>query len=237
MRLFQGDYGRETAYSDDPVAVARRWEGLGAPRLHVVDLDGARKGQPLNNQLLASICRAVVVPVEVSGGIRTIDAIDRAFGYGASRVQLGSVAVSDPAMVARAVERYPGAIVVSIDARDGRVYTDGWRRESGESAFDLARRMVDLGVPRLMVTDISRDGAMAGPNVEAIGRFVEELPVPIVASGGVTSVEHLVALRDAGCEGAIVGRALYEGALDLAAAIEALARTTATQPRPPATSF
>ena len=125
--------------------------------------------------------------------------------------------------MARAVERYPAAIVVSIDARDGRVYTDGWRRESKESALDLARRMVALGVPRLMVTDINRDGAMQGPDVEGIARFVEALPVPVVASGGVTTVAQLVALRDAGCEGAIVGRALYEGVLDLTVALEAVA--------------
>ncbi|GAB4324833.1 MAG: hypothetical protein Kow0010_06930 [Dehalococcoidia bacterium] len=172
---------------------------------------------------MSQICRAVGIPVEVSGGIRTGEAIEAAFAYGASRVQLGSVAVSDPELVARAVERFPASIVVSIDARDGRVYTDGWRRETRESALDLAHRMVGLGVPRLMVTDISRDGAMEGPDVEGIARFVKAVPVPVIASGGVTTVAQLIALRDAGCEGTIVGRALYEGVLDLTIALEAVA--------------
>lgn len=189
----------------------------------MVDLDGAREAQPVNSHVLSQICNAVTIPVEVSGGIRNLDAIGQAFAYGAARVQLGSLAVSEPGVIARAVQLHPGAIVVSIDARDGKVYTDGWRARSTVSALDLARRMVHLGVPRLMVTDISRDGAMEGPNVEGIARFVDVLPVPIVASGGVTTVDHLAALRDAGCEAAIVGRALYEGILDLPTALEAIA--------------
>lgn len=223
VRLLHGDYDQETVYSDDPAGVAQHWEMLGAPRLHVVDLDGAKDGHPVNTQRMSQICRSVAIPVEVSGGIRTLAAIDEAFAYGANRVQLGSVAVAAPELVARAVERYPDGIVVAIDARDGRVYTDGWRRASDESPLSLARRMVALGVPRLMVTNISRDGAMEGPDVDGIAAFVDALPVPVVASGGVTTVAHLLALRDAGCEGAIVGRALYEGVLDLRAALEALA--------------
>ncbi|MGH2608629.1 MAG: HisA/HisF-related TIM barrel protein, partial [Tepidiformaceae bacterium] len=127
VRLFQGDYDRETRYSDDPVAVARRWESLGAPRLHVVDLDGAKDGSPANQQIIRDICASVAIPVEVSGGIRDLDGIEAAFAFGAERVQLGSAAIRDPELVARACLRYPAQMCVSIDARDGEVFTDGWR--------------------------------------------------------------------------------------------------------------
>lgn len=222
VRLLQGDYARETAYSDDPVAVARRWQSLGAPRLHLVDLDGAREGAPVNGVIMAAICAALEIDVEVSGGIRSLAAVDAAFAYGAGRVQLGSAAVRDPELVRAACAAHPGGIVVSIDARNGEVMTDGWREGSGVAAFDLAQRMVALGVPRVMFTDIARDGALSGPNIEALAALVRELPVPVVASGGVVTVEHLRALATAGCEGAVVGKALYEGAIDLRAAIEAL---------------
>lgn len=222
VRLFQGDYAKETRYSDDPADVARQWQEQGAQRIHLVDLDGAREGRPVNVEQVAAICQAVDIPVELSGGLRTLEDIDAAFALGAGRVQLGSIAVKNPSLVAQAVERYPDAIVVSIDARGGEVMTQGWIEGSGRKALDFAREMVGVGVPRLMVTDIGRDGAMSGPNVEFLREFVTALPVPIVASGGVTSVDHLRELAAAGCEGAIVGRALYEGALSLPEAIAAV---------------
>lgn len=223
VRLFQGDYDRETRYSTEPGAVAIKWEELGAPRIHVVDLDGAKAGQPVNTREIEAICDAVRIPVEVSGGLRTLDDIDAAFARGAGRVQLGSIAVKDPGLVAQAVKRYPGAIVVSIDARGGEVMTGGWLDSSGRQALDFAREMAALGVPRLMVTDIGRDGAMSGPNVDFLREFVAALDVPVVASGGVTHVDHLRQVADVGCEGAIIGRALYEGVLDLREALEAVA--------------
>jgi phosphoribosylformimino-5-aminoimidazole carboxamide ribotide isomerase len=221
VRLFQGDYDRETRYSDNPVDVARRWQELGAPRIHVVDLDGAREGKPVNVAEVEAICRAVSVPIEVSGGLRTIEDIEAAFERGAARVQLGSIAVKDPALVETAATRFPGALVVSIDARGGEVMTQGWLEGSGRDALDFAREMVDRGVPRVMVTDIGRDGAMGGPNVEFLAEFVAALPIPVVASGGVTAVEHIRQLAAAGCEGAIIGRALYEGVITLPEAIAA----------------
>ncbi len=220
MRLFQGDYARETQYSDDPVATALRWQSLGAPRLHVVDLDGARDGHPVNHETMAAICAGVSIPVEVSGGIRDVETIEAAFAYGATRVQLGSAAVRDPGLVRNAVLSHPADIVVSIDGRDGEVRTDGWIHGSGITVQALARQMADLGVPRLMVTDIGRDSTLTEPNFELLAELVASLPVPIVASGGVGHVEHLRRLADIGCEGAIVGKALYEGTVDL---IEALA--------------
>ena len=219
MRLFQGDYARETRYSDDPVATAQRWESLGAPRLHVVDLDGARAGSPANQGVMEAICRAVAVPVEVSGGIRDLGAIEAAFAYGASRVQLGSAAVRDPGLVARAVERFAGEIVVSIDCRDGEVRTDGWEQGSGITVHELAARMVAAGVQRIMVTDIGRDSTLTEPNFDLLAGLVRELPIAVVASGGVARVEDIVKLAAIGCEGVIVGKALYEGTVDLVEAL------------------
>jgi phosphoribosylformimino-5-aminoimidazole carboxamide ribotide isomerase len=222
VRLYQGDYDKETAYSGDPVTVARRWQELGAPRIHVVDLDGARAGTPVQADLVASICRAVTTPVEVSGGLRDLAAVETAFANGAERVQLGSVAVKDPALVRDACIRFPGAICVGIDARDGIVQVQGWTESGGVEALALARQMVDLGVPRLMFTDISRDSTQQGPNVESLARMVEALPVPVVASGGVATVGDLARLARIGCEGAIVGKALYEQAFTLPQALAAV---------------
>ncbi len=221
VRLFQGDYDQETTYSEDPVATARQWQELGAPRIHVVDLDGAREGHPVNVEQVQAICAAVGIPVEVSGGLRSLEDIERTFERGAERVQLGSIAVSQPSVVAQAVQRFPQAVVVSIDARGGEVMTRGWLDSSGRKALDFAREMIILGVPRLMVTDIGRDGAMTGPNLDLYRDFVDELSVPVIASGGVASIDDLVRLAETGCEGAIVGKALYEGAFDLAEAIAA----------------
>jgi phosphoribosylformimino-5-aminoimidazole carboxamide ribotide isomerase len=222
VRLVYGDYGRETKYSDDPVAVATRWQQLGAPLIHVVDLDGAKAGQPVNHDLMASICRAVSVPVEVSGGLRTLDAVREAFNYGATRVQLGSAAVRDPELVRTVAAAFPLGMVVSIDARDGEVRTDGWLRGSDMRALDLGNAMAEAGVARVMFTDIGRDGTLGEPNFEALAELVRELPIPVVASGGVARIEHLLKLASIGCEGAIVGKALYEGAFRLDEAIAAV---------------
>jgi phosphoribosylformimino-5-aminoimidazole carboxamide ribotide isomerase len=223
VRLFNGDYDRETEYSADPVAVARQWESLGASRLHVVDLDGARAGRPENGEVMRQICSALSIPVEVSGGLRTIESLDEAAEYGAARLQVGSIAAREPERVKDFVARHGDKIVVSIDARGGEVMTDGWEKGSGVGAVALARKMAGYGVARVMVTDISRDGALQGPNVEGMRRFVEELPIPVVASGGVTALSNLTDLANAGCEGVIVGTALYEGRFALPEALEAVA--------------
>lgn len=225
VRLLQGDYARETAYSDDPVSVARRWAELGAPRIHVVDLDGARDGAPAQSEVMAAICKAAGVPVEVSGGMRTLANIASALAYGATRVQLGSAAVKDPLLVREAATRFPGAIVVSIDAREGMVQTDGWLQASAVRAIDLAREMAAAGVPRIMFTDIGRDGMLTEPNYAAYEELIAALSCPVVASGGVSKVEHLVQLDAIGCEGSIVGKALYEGAFTLPEALAALVAT------------
>lgn len=223
VRLTYGDYDQETTYADDPAAVAREWEAQGAERLHVVDLDGAREGRPVNRAEVAGICGAVGIPVEVSGGLRTIEDIEGAVERGAERIQLGSAAVRNPDLVNLASERFPGMLVVAIDTRAGEALTEGWRERSGADGLAVAREMVERGAPRIMVTDIGRDGALAGPNVELAAEFAAALPVPVVASGGVTTADDLRALAETGCEGAIVGKALYEGRFTLAEALEAVA--------------
>lgn len=223
VRLLQGDYARETEYSSDPVAVARQWEAFGAPRIHVVDLDGAKAGAPAQSATMAAICRAVAVPVEVSGGMRTLEQIRAALEYGAGRVQLGSAAVKSPELVRAAIAAYGDAIVVSIDARHGMVQTDGWLETSTVRAFDLAQAMSAAGVARVMFTDISRDGMLTEPNYAAYEELIAGLNCAVVASGGVSRLEHLVRLAAIGCEGSIVGKALYEGAFTLPEALEAVA--------------
>lgn len=223
VRLLQGDYARETAYSDDPVSVAKRWASLGAPRIHVVDLDGAKDGAPAQPTVMAAICQAVDVPVEVSGGMRRIEHVRQAIAYGAGRVQLGSAAVKDPALVHESVREFAERIVVSIDAREGMVQTDGWLEASTVRALDLANAMAEAGVARVMFTDIGRDGMLTEPNYAAYEELVAELPCAVVASGGVSRIEHLARLARIGCEGSIVGKALYEGSFTLPEALQAVA--------------
>lgn len=221
VRLFQGDYAQETIYGD-PIEMARKWESLGAPRLHVVDLDGAKERRPVNHELVLKICRAVSIPVEVSGGVRSMETVQMWRDAGVERVQIGSAAIENPAFVRDAIASHGDHIVVSIDCRGGEVMTNGWLEGSGVQVLDLARVMVEAGVARVMVTDISQDGGMLGPNLALYEQLVAELSVPVVASGGVGAYGHLVALAGLGCEGVIVGKALYEGAIDLPAAIAAV---------------
>ncbi len=223
VRLLQGDYARETVYAEEPAAMAQEWQAQGAPRLHVVDLDGARDGHPVNGADVAAICEAVTIPVEVSGGLRTMADVETAAALGAGRIQLGSAAVRNPELVNEATERFPELIVVAIDTRAGEALTEGWREGSGADALTLAHEMVERGAPRIMVTDVGRDGALAGPNVDLAAEFAAALPVPVVASGGVTTVDDLRALAETGCEGAIVGKALYEQRFTLKEALEAVA--------------
>jgi phosphoribosylformimino-5-aminoimidazole carboxamide ribotide isomerase len=222
VRLYQGDYDRETVFSEDPVAMARHWERLGAPRLHVVDLDGARAGRPVNDRVIEELLTAIEIPVQVAGGIRQLDVIARYLEKGADRVILGTAAVHDQPLVSRACAAFPGAVVVAVDVRRGRVETAGWREASGETPEGLMRRLAELGVPRFIFTDISRDGTLRGPNFAAIGRLARAFRTPLIASGGVTTAEHLRRLAKLGVEGAIVGRALYDGGLALQEALAAV---------------
>ncbi|MBI2873315.1 MAG: 1-(5-phosphoribosyl)-5-[(5-phosphoribosylamino)methylideneamino]imidazole-4-carboxamide isomerase [Chloroflexi bacterium] len=226
VRLHQGDYEKETAYSSDPVGVALGFQRAGAPRIHVVDLDGAAAGRPANLEVVRSIVAAVELPVQVGGGLRRMDAVARVLEAGARRAILGTVAVEEPSLVREAVARYGAAIVVGVDAREGVVAVRGWLRESSLMATELIRNMASLGVRRFVYTDIARDGTLTGPNIQATAEAVRaagETGAAVIASGGVASVEHLQRLREAGVEGAIVGMAIYSGKLDLAEAIAAVA--------------
>ncbi|MDI6857582.1 MAG: 1-(5-phosphoribosyl)-5-[(5-phosphoribosylamino)methylideneamino]imidazole-4-carboxamide isomerase [Dehalococcoidia bacterium] len=221
VRLYQGDYARETVFSDDPVSIARRWQKEGATRLHLVDLDGAREGVPVNDTVIREIARTVSVPCQVGGGIRTVEAIGRYLQSGVDRVIFGTAAVEDEPLVASACEAFPGAVVVAVDARGGQIVIRGWLQQSGENAEELMRRLAGLGVSRFVYTDIARDGTLLGPNFVAIERAARVVNVPVIASGGVSSVDHVRRLAEIGVEGVILGRALYEGALTLKDALNA----------------
>jgi len=226
VRLDQGDYDRETVFADDPVEVAQRWEKAGARRLHVVDLDGARDGKPQNEDVIRRVIEAVSVAVQVGGGVRDVSAIDRYVKAGADRVAIGTAAVKDQTTLVNAVSLFRGRIIVGVDARDGMVATEGWRETSAVRALDLVGQLSEFGVERIFYTDISRDGMLGGPNFPAIQEVVEHasgLPSPmvVIASGGVSAVDHLKRLRLIGVEGAIIGKALYTGALDIAEALAA----------------
>lgn len=223
VRLYQGDFAQEVVFSEDPAQVARHWHQLGATRLHVVDLDGARAGRPANTASVRSILESVPIPIELGGGIRDLAAIEEALGWGIERVVLGTVAVQDPGLVAQAFRAFPGAIVVGVDARGGRVAIQGWREVTSESAVDLVRRLSDLGAPRFIYTDIESDGTEAGPNLQSLAAVLEATARPVIASGGVGQLRDLLRLSELGVAGAIIGRALYTGAIDLAEALSVVA--------------
>ncbi|MBI3979443.1 MAG: 1-(5-phosphoribosyl)-5-[(5-phosphoribosylamino)methylideneamino]imidazole-4-carboxamide isomerase [Chloroflexi bacterium] len=224
VRLFQGDYNRMTIFSVRPVEVAARWQELGAGRLHVVDLDGAASGRVENWPALAEILEAVEIPVQFGGGVRDLATIDRLLDAGVQRVVLGSAAVEQPDLVEIACDRHPRSIVVSVDARDGIVAVHGWRDRAGVSADELLQQMAELGVRRFVCTDIARDGTLTGPNLQSLAHMVGLKVGAIIASGGVSTLDHLVQLQAAGLEAAIVGKALYVGTIDLPEALETLAR-------------
>jgi phosphoribosylformimino-5-aminoimidazole carboxamide ribotide isomerase len=219
VRLYRGDYAQETVFSDDPVAVARRWQAEGAPRLHLVDLDGAREGRPVNNGVIVAIARAVSIPCQAGGGIRSVQTIERYLSAGVERVILGSVAVEQPSVLGAALALHGEAIIAGVDARGGRVALHGWRERSMEKAEDLVRRLANVGVRRFIYTDISRDGTLRGPNLAATARVAKAVAVPVIASGGIATLDHVRRLCQIGVEGAILGRALYDGSLSLPEAL------------------
>ena len=221
VRLYQGDFQRETVYSEDPVSVAEKWQAAGAPRIHIVDLDGAKSGSPTNLGVVGSIAAQVTVSLQMGGGIRTLDMARKVTGMGVQRIVLGTAAVSDPKLVSQVCQTLgQETVVVGVDARDGRVAVQGWSESASITAKELMQGMVALGVGRFVYTDIARDGTLEGPNLQAIEALVKELAVPIVASGGIASMEDLERLAEIGVEGVIVGSALYRGTVDLRQAVE-----------------
>jgi phosphoribosylformimino-5-aminoimidazole carboxamide ribotide isomerase len=221
VRLRQGDYAQETVFSPDPAATARRWVDEGATFLHLVDLDGAREGRPVNGDSVRAIVAAAGVPCQLGGGLRSEDDVRTALGWGVERVVLGTRALRDPAWLERLSRHYPHRIVLGLDARQGRVATDGWLEVSERPALDLARQCADWPLAALVYTDISRDGMLEGPNLTALAELVAAVSLPVIASGGVTTVEDVGQVARLGAAGCIIGRALYEGRIRLAEALAA----------------
>lgn len=227
VRLLKGDFEKETVFSDKPEEMAKKWQAQGAEFLHLVDLDGALAGKSQNLATVEKILAAVDIPVELGGGIRTLESIDEVLALGVRRVILGSVAVRDPELVKTACAKYGDRIVVGIDAKDGIVAVDGWGVSGDVEATALAKEMKKAGVKTIIYTDISRDGTLAGVNVEATAKLARESGVAVVASGGVKSIADIEALKPYekdGIEGVIVGKSIYMGTLDLAKAIEIAAK-------------
>lgn len=220
VRLYQGDYEQETVYSDSPLDMAAHWVGLGATRLHVVDLDGARNGASANLPVVAEIASSVSVPLQLGGGIRTVDIARAVRSAGVDRVVVGTVSVENPDMIRdMCAQMGAAAVVVSLDARDGYVAVHGWRQSSPVQAGDMVKQMTNMGVQRFMYTDIARDGTLTEPNFDAIESLVAQTDARLMAAGGISSVEHLLRLADLGVEAAVVGKALYAGAIDLREAL------------------
>ena len=224
VRLYKGQMDRATVFNEDPAAQAQDFVAQGCDWLHLVDLNGAFAGTPVNAAPVEAILRSCKVPAQLGGGIRDMATIERWLDLGLARVILGTVAVENPDLVRAAARAFPGKVAVGIDARQGRVATKGWATETDVLATDLARRFEDAGVAALIYTDINRDGAMQGPNIAETAALARAVSIPVIASGGVSSLDDLIALRDCGAplDGAISGRALYDGALDLAQALRTL---------------
>jgi phosphoribosylformimino-5-aminoimidazole carboxamide ribotide isomerase len=232
VRLFQGDFGRETVFGDDPVGMARHWEALGATRLHVVDLDGAREGAPRQLELVGRIAAAVSIPIELGGGLRQLEHVEAALEAGVERVVLGTAAIGSDASQAGAfrkscAERFGARLVIGLDARDGKLAVKGWLETTEVDTFAFAAQVAAEGFQRIIYTDISRDGALSGPNVEHVSRLAGISGLRVIASGGISSVHDLLAAARAGAEGAISGQALYTGAISLPQALAALERLPA----------
>lgn len=222
VRLEQGEMHRDTVFSDNPAEQALKWQQAGAELLHLVDLDGAFAGQPKNKGAISAILKAITIPAQLGGGIRDIPTIEAYLALGLSRVIIGTAAQRNPNLVIEACQKFPGRIVVGIDAKNGMVAVQGWAEVTDITAVDLAKKFEDCGVSAIIYTDISRDGMMGGPNIEATKSLAEAITIPVIASGGVSSlkdIENLMAIEASGVTGAITGKAIYTGAINLTEAI------------------
>ena len=225
VRLNQGDYSRVTKFGDDPVKQALSWQEQGATRLHLVDLDGAKRGLPINDESIKAITSALDIPIQIGGGIRNSERADALIQYGVDRVILGTISIEKPDLVTELAERHPGKIIVGIDAKEGKVATRGWINQSDTSAIDLVKTFRDSRIAGIITTDISTDGTLEGPNLEAMREIAIESSVPVIASGGVGSISDLLSLltlESYGVTGVIVGRALYDGTINLREAKNAI---------------
>lgn len=224
MRLFQGDYDRETVFSDDPLEVALKWQSMGAPRLHIVDLDGAATGELCNLKIVKDIASAMLIPTQLGGGIRRLETIKDLLKAGIERVILGTAAVESPELVEEACRNFRESIIIGIDAREGRIATRGWRQDTELEVIEFARLMVKSGARRFAYTDISRDGTLTEPNFVATAQLIDAIGLPVIAAGGISSLDHLKMLKKLGAEGAIIGKALYTGHIKLKQALDVVSQ-------------
>jgi len=209
-------------FSDDPLEIALEWQSSGAPRLHIVDLDGAATGEPLNLAIIKDIAGAALIPAQLGGGIRQLETIEEVLKAGIERVVLSTAAVENPELVKQACQKFPDSIIVSVDARAGQVAIRGWRQETELTAMVFIKAMIKLGVKRFIYTDISRDGTLTEPDFTTISELIDSVKFPIIAAGGISSLNHLRMLKKLGAEGAIVGKALYTGDINLKQALHAI---------------
>ena len=221
VRLIQGDYNQEKIYSNSPIDMAKKWEAKGAEFIHIVDLDGAKTGDSINKKVILDIAKTVNIPVQVGGGIRSLDIISTYLENGVHRVIIGTAAINDPAFLKAAVEKYGDKIAVSLDARNGYVATDGWTDTSDVAALDLVKQLEEIGVKTIVYTDIAKDGMLQGPNLQEQQTINEATSMNVIASGGVTTKEDVENLQALNMYGTIIGKALYDGKLDFESLVEA----------------
>jgi phosphoribosylformimino-5-aminoimidazole carboxamide ribotide isomerase len=219
VRLYQGDYNQETVFDDDPVTAALSWYSQGAQWLHIVDLDGAVAGEPKNMDVVEEIIKESGMLIELGGGIRQEEVAERLLRQGVSRIILGTAAIENRELVKKLCQQFGEAIAVSLDARDGKIAIHGWQKDTVFEVLQLSREMVDAGVRRFIYTDIKKDGTLTEPSFDMIGRLLAEVTVPVIVAGGISRLEHLQRLKELGVEGAIIGKALYTGDIDLGEAI------------------
>ena len=219
VRLYQGDYNQQTIFDEEPAAVALRWYSQGAQWLHIVDLDGANAGEPRNMVVVEEIVKESGLLVELGGGIRQENIAEELLHRGVSRIILGTSAIENPRLVEKLCQRFGQAIIVGLDARDGKIAIHGWQRNTVVDVLKLSQEMVEVGVNRFIYTDIKRDGTLTEPNFDMVSKLIVEVNVPIIVAGGISKVEHLRRLRELGVEGAIIGKALYTGDIDLQEAV------------------
>jgi phosphoribosylformimino-5-aminoimidazole carboxamide ribotide isomerase len=222
VRLTQGDYKQQTIYGDDPPAMAERWVSEGAQRIHTVDLEAAAAGHPVQLDVIGRIVKRVAVPVQLGGGMRSRDDVQAAFDVGVRSVILGTALITDPEFADWCLSTYPDRVIVGLDARDGRVAVNGWQEKTDVQALDIGQDLASRGAQTVIYTDISRDGMLGGPNVNGVGAMVQATGMRVIASGGISAIAQIAALRAAGAAGAILGRAIYTGDLDVRTAIAAV---------------
>jgi phosphoribosylformimino-5-aminoimidazole carboxamide ribotide isomerase len=219
VRLYQGDYNQQTIFSDDPVAIALNWKSQGANRIHIVDLDGAASGELHNLAIIEAIVKQINVPVQLGGGIRNEETVIKLIDIGVKRVILGTVAIEQPDLVKSLCGKYGDSIIVGIDTRDGLVATHGWLKDTGVRAIELGQKMAFMGARRILYTDIKRDGTLTEPGYQAISELIDNVGLPVIAAGGISALSHLRKLKELGVEGAILGKALYTGNVNLSEAL------------------